>query len=817
MKRKVVFLGLLLGLPMLIIPVIRAEVPAPALDKNTVILSAHPHFGGYYKYGEWLPLRVAVTNNGADLHAELHAVIQSGSIHTIYAVPISLPTGTHKEITLYVLPPSFARRIAVNLTTAHQIIASAQVNVYAIRNITYVVGVIAPNPDPYQLIAGMDLDEGHRRIEVVPFPLADLPERAEALRTFDALIIADSDTLPLSPAQVEALRMWVGHGGHLIVAGGPSAERTLAGLPVDLKPITLRRVTLSEFDALAEFAQVEPLSQGGKFVAVLPDPSFGRGLVTQDDQTLISEKRPGKGWVHYLAFDPALSPFVTWAGMRTVWKKLLTLSSAYPLNLPPDASEGQMMAQSLAYTVTNLPSLDLPSISWLVALLGFYIALVGPINYFVLRRWRRLDWGWLSIPTLTLAFAGISFGIGYSLRGSEVILNQISLVQKMSPPSPAQIRSYVGIFSPSRRTYTVKVSDHALVSPLNSEPERFGGPFEPTNMMIVEGKPTVVRNLAINQWSMQGFQVEHTVPAEEWKITADLQYDGTLVKGTMHNGSSYRLTDLIAVVGSRYARLGDLPPGGRLDVVAELKGNDFAKPPFPYALFEELWQPGNTPPPREVVLKQSLLNGVFEGPFGPRLPAGLTVIAWLDRSPVTVTLVEDEAYCPAPCLWKALSKPRAVGHHQTTLFVLTVPLDLSGQEVTIPSGVIVPRLLESQNEANSCGPDGRVYLGPTGKATLEYLLPLELLDMTITEMTLSIALTVDPSAGLPATALYDWETGTWTEQKDLHRGDNAIQQPARFVNPSNGALRLQLSGEGFRGSDCVRYDIGVKATRGKGA
>ncbi len=817
MKPKAVLVGFLLGLHILAIPAVRAGALAPAFDRDAVALSVRPHFGGYYKYGEWLPLRATVTNTGADLRAELRVAIQSGNTRTSYAVPAPLPSGAHKEITLYVLPPSFARSLTVDLIADDQVIASAQANVYAIRNITYVVGVIAPDPDPYKVMAGMDLDEGRRPVEVVPFPLADLPERAEALRTFDALIIADSDTLSLSPAQADALRMWVGHGGRLILAGGPGAERTLAGLPADLRPAELHRATLSELIMLAEFAHVEPLSPGGEFAAAIPAPSFGRGLVVQGNQTLVSEKRLGKGWINYLAFDPARSPFAAWAGMRAVWATLLTPGSAYSPNLPPDASEAQVMAQRLAYTVTNLPSLDLPSIHWLVILLGLYIVLIGPINYLVLRRWRRLDWAWLSIPALTVAFAGMSFGIGYGLRGGEVILHQISVVQKTSPGSPAQIRSYVGIFSPSRRAYTLEVGDGALVSLLNSEPERFGGPFEPTSMTIVEGNPTMVHDLAINQWAMQGVQIEQIAPGEEWEIAANWKYDGAHVKGTLHNGSSYNLTDLVAVVGSRYARLGDAPPGIRLDIAAKLEGGDAVGPPFPYALFEKLWQPGDTAPPRDLMLKQSLLSGVFEGPNGPYPPAGLTLIAWLDRSPITVAIADDKAHCPAPCLRKAFSQPRAVGHHQTTLLVLTLPLDLSGQEVTIPPGMIAPRLLESQGEAGICGPGGRVYLGPTGKATLEYLLPPELLGMTITEMTLSIVLTVDPSAGIPTAALYDWEAGTWVEQRNLRRGDNAIERPGRFIHPDNGALRLQLSGEGFRGSDCILYELSLKAARGEGS
>ena len=44
-------------------------------------------------------------------------------------------------------------------------------------------------------------------------------------------------------------------------------------------------------------------------------------------------------------------------------------------------------------------------------MLAGYILLVGPVNYFVLR-WRdRLAWAWITIPTLTLAFSALAYGI----------------------------------------------------------------------------------------------------------------------------------------------------------------------------------------------------------------------------------------------------------------------------------------------------------------------------------------------------------------------------------------------------------------------
>lgn len=83
----------------------------------------------------------------------------------------------------------------------------------------------------------------------------------------------------------------------------------------------------------------------------------------------------------------------------------------------------------MSSALSQLPSLDLPSVRGLGILLAIYIALVGPVNYLLLRWFRRLHWAWITIPLLTLIFSAGSFGIGYAMRGTDLILNHIAVVE----------------------------------------------------------------------------------------------------------------------------------------------------------------------------------------------------------------------------------------------------------------------------------------------------------------------------------------------------------------------------------------------------
>ena len=119
---------------------------------------------------------------------------------------------------------------------------------------------------------------------------------------------------------------------------------------------------------------------------------------------------------------------------------------------------------TIVSAVTNLPSLALPPIGGLLVLLLGYILLVGPVNYLVLRRLDRREWAWITVPALIAVFTVGSFGIGGLLRGSDVIVHEVAIVRGAPGTTAATVQSYLGIFSPSRSTFQVRVGGDALLA-----------------------------------------------------------------------------------------------------------------------------------------------------------------------------------------------------------------------------------------------------------------------------------------------------------------------------------------------------------------
>ncbi len=770
-------------------------------------MEAEAAFGGYFKYGEWLPVWVWLENNGPDVEAEVQIRITGGWGATTFAAPALLPTGSRKRIPVYVLPNNFSHELEVRLVRGDDVLLSQKTAVTPRANSSYFVGLVSPERGALALILGASVSQRDRPKELIDLSLADVPERAEAWRSFDCLILNDVDTTSLTPEQIAALEAWVRQGGRLVIGGGAGAMRTVAGLPHSLLPFVPRDLAeVNTLPGLAGFAS-EEVRTPGPFVVAIGEPGTGRTLATQDDLSLVRERCVGNGYVDFVALDLATSPFDGWTGTTDFWEKLLSPGATYPDWLPADMSPRQMRSGQMTYALSNLPSLDLPSIRGLGVLLVLYVVLVGPVNYLALRWRKRLHWGWVTIPLITVAFSAGAFGLGYTMRGSDLILNKIAVIDLL-PDGTASVTSYVGLFSPARQAYEIKVDSDGLLAPLNPDynPWGPGGTSATSDMVFLQGDPGRVRGLAVNQWSMQTFMAEGGW-AGMGRIASDLWVkDGALI-GTVRNETAHALTGVTLILGNEFVRLGDLGPGKEVPVTMNLTdptGQSFG-PPISYRLFEEEFNrvgPGG--PPRDVQLKQTVVDAVFEqggwfgrGPlrYGGGSSLELLLLGWLDEAPPDVRV--------------AGRKP---AQQTTALLYAALPYRLSeeGGVISLPPGFIPGTLIELPAEGGTCGPLVTSVYIVRGQATFEFQLPPEVQDVRLEALKLLIG--TDGGWGwLPDTAVYNWNAGTWTELEDPVIGVNVLSEPGSLVS-EDGLVHVRLSSQGDGGS-CLYLELGLEGRR----
>jgi hypothetical protein len=596
-----------------------AAVAGPVAAADPPTMTARVLLQGHARLGSWIAVLVHLRNEGPSVTGELR--LQGGSQGgTRFATPVQLDSPSDKDWILYAQPPSFGQQLEVVFASGETVIARQKVAVTIHDPGQLVVGVVAADPQPLVGALSLPAVQNQQPAVVVPLHLEDLPTRIEAWSAMDRLVWQDVDASTLTSEQMTALRGWLALGGRLVIVGGTTGIGTLGGFPDDVLPY---RPTSTVDVAAASFGPLlGSIPKGSADVpAMAGDLARGRALASSGDRTVAAQASYGGGSVTILGVDPT----VGWL------RDAATTSSLWPALIPPRSEGTVSMADDtqIVGAVSNLPSLELPPLGGLLALLFGYIALIGPVNYLVLRRIDRREWAWVTIPVLIVAFAAGAYAFGSALRGSSIIVNEVGVVRGAPDATEATAQVYLGVFSPTRGTYQVAVPGGALLSsPISGD--IFGG--QGASLDIVQGDPSRVRDLNVGVQSLRTIRAESQVVAP--KIHAELKLvDGTLT-GTVRNDGTITLEKPAVVLGSNVKVLKDLAPGEQVAISLGVNGASFGQA-LSDRIFGQLFFDGTTGATenarrdqvRYQVLSQ-LTNDPQTGVFG-RLPAdGPVLLAW---------------------------------------------------------------------------------------------------------------------------------------------------------------------------------------------
>ena len=540
-------------------PFALAGSAAGALTMNARLL-----LQGHARAGSWAAVEVDLQNDGPGIQGELR--MDGGSqANARFAMAVDLPTGSRLSYVLHVQPPAFGRTVKVDLVSGDQVVDSVSV-AYLVHDATQlVVGVLAERPQALVSQIKLPANPLGAAPAVIPLTVADLPERAEGWGVLDRLVWQDVDSNQLSSLQLDALRRWLAAGGRLIIVGGSAGIGTLSKFPDDLLPY--RPTATLDLDPASLISLLGPLPTGAsELPAMTGTLTHGRALATSGDRAVAAELTYGSGRVTLLGFDPTTRWLAESKGINALWRAAL----------PARSSDGAQVFDDsqLIQAVYQLPLLALPPTSGLLILIAAYIVIIGPINYLVLKRLDRRELAWITMPALVLTFTAASFGYGFLLRGTDVVVNEVAIVRGAPDATEATAEVYFGIFSPTRATYQVEVPQGALLaSPISGDPFGQGT----STLDIVQGTgpelPSRVRNLSVGTSSLRVVRAQLPVAGPRMRVTLTLEDD--ILSGTFENASDEKLENVAIVLGSAVGVLGDVEAHATMPVRVPIRDNPF--------------------------------------------------------------------------------------------------------------------------------------------------------------------------------------------------------------------------------------------------
>ncbi len=784
---------------------------APAEQANPVTLTARAGFDGYYKEARWVPLRLTVANDGPDTRGTLVVKAPRTSSGEITITrEIELPTQSRREIWLYVPLEAYTRNVRIQLLNGRTVLAQRDVGLNQAGANDLVYGVVANAASVYNLLANINPANGSAY--VAELELGDLPPATAAWQSLDVVVLSDVDTGALTPEQRTALAGWVAAGGRLIVAGGPGWQKTAAGLAGLLPVAPTGTSSVASLSALAEFTS-SPAPLGATVVAAGQLSPDAVTLVSAADIPLIVSRREGYGQITYLAADPSFAPLRDWGGLPALFRNVLTSASPRPM-----WAGGVRNWYQGREAVNALPGLGFPSWLLVCGFLGAYLLAIGPINYFFLRRARRRELGWLTIPAIVLAFSAGAYLTGYQFRGTTPVLHRLAVVLVWPDSDQARVEQVVGLFSPRRADFDLEFAEGFLVRPL---PDPGLGGAAGGNYRVEQGDRSVVQRVRLDVGQLSPFMAQGTLPAPQFEsaLVLEVTRSTATLRGDVTNRSGLRLEDAVVLGPGSAARLGRLGPGETASVVlplqnaqavpaadpiAPLSGGGPSGPMYggPYygpgatdTTIDDILGGGNYWGDRQRYRRYALLASMIENYGTSTRGNNVYLVGWVQQAPVDVTLggAEFEA-------------------NDETLYVVELRPELSASAgvISIPPGLMTWTALDPANPSGA--PYGlNLYQG--SEVGLRFF-PTQLLTFSrVQDLVLHLESYGASGSTQANVDLWNFTSEAWDRQAlAVGWGDNSVPEPARYVGPG-GEIRVRLTAAGQPNVSIERLDFTLTVER----
>ncbi len=824
------FVGLLICLVMITGFVQAQSSPA------SVKLSIEAGFDGTFREFNWLPLYIRATNDGEGVDGRLvvRPETSTSSVRDTYSLPISLPTGSIKSVFLYITAESFASEIRVEfIANDGSVLTAEPTRLRSVQPRDQIHVVVTDSANGAIDLSSVH-DGGYTAFQT-NWRIENIPDRAVALNAVDTMVFSDVDSGTLTTRQQEAITDWVAQGGHLIVTGGVGWQSTAAGF-TNLLPIQPdNSTTVDNLTPMADWLRFGGDPLNAQTVVATGSLQTGSRIITtaSDDMPLIARRMFGAGTVDYITAAPSALPLRDWGGMGEMW---LTLATS--VNPIPSWSYGVADWNQIASAINILPGVNLlPDILPLCGFLALYIALIGPLNYMVLNKINRREYAWVTIPIFIVLFSALAWVYGFNLRGSEVTLSRLSIVQSWSDSERATVQQVIGLLSPRRTQYSLNTTSDSFLRTLPSSGIQASllGNSILSSTTIEQTDVFRAVDFPVDASFIAGFDSETSItkPAVTGQVTLISNGNGMqTMRGSVRNDSDQTLTNAIILVrGQSFVIEQPIAPGDLVPFELTLPGEGLPSPsPIAYTsggytsynsriynyytntsqsvedilggqisvltnnyTFRNL----NGTPEQEEFLRRSLfLSGLIDEPYKRLTGRGnhAYLAAWTNQAPLETSVIGGNV--------KTLDST-----------LLLIQLDV---QATHPSGETLISadqftwFAPSRNSLADIGPLD-IALNPGDETVLRFTPLPDAILSAVNELRVYVDRNLNTSRNV-GLELWNWETESWVEQTTNSSNQIILSDPAAFIGPEN-AVQIRIASDAFGGyprlSDLSIEQLGV--------
>jgi hypothetical protein len=550
--------------------------------------------GGIVPEASWFPIVCEIKNDGPPFEGTIEVSAGFYDQNLVRQFRVELPTGTLKRISIPVFSSHSQAGWNVRLFDERGRVREERNGASTVK--FAVSGSVLMGALPRTLTGAPSFRQILSRDQslqplVARYPSAAiLPDNPLLWEGMDTFYLNSERAPELGVPQVNALLAWLNDGGHLIVAveavGDVNATPWLRSLvPCDLTGVRavaqhpqLQQWVTSAFpassgSAAARARNVNRTVDLAPFSSLATDSDFehedlqvatgvvhgGQVLVSAGDAPFILTATQGRGRVTVLLFSPERKPFSTWKNNPSFWAKLA--------GVPPELYNSEAMFTRSYSSVDGVFGAMIDSkqirklpVEWLLLLLILYLAVIGPLDQYWLKRLKRPMLTWLTFPCYVVLFSLLIYFIGYKLRAGETEWNELHFVDVLTRGQGAELRgrTYASIYSPVNSNYRVESTQH--FSTFRGEFMDFGGGQDSERGEVLQNGDNFAAKIFVPVWTSQLY-------ACDWWQSADLPVGFAVANDvggwavTVNNRRDHALTQARVAVAGRIYDLSEIPAG----------------------------------------------------------------------------------------------------------------------------------------------------------------------------------------------------------------------------------------------------------------
>jgi hypothetical protein len=523
-------------------------------------------FDGVVMNQSWAPVLVELFNDGPPVEGVIKVRASPKSRGIEYAKPVTLPTNSRKRLWLYPHVGNYDSSYEVRLISASGRVMSETVTPF--QTVANAILVASATWSDLKLFPSSAKADDTTTLYSARMRQVALPDDAAGYEGLNALVLTDVTESEWTVGQRRALRDWVALGGRLIVSVHNADNFTKSRFWEELLPM---RITGSEVvPNLNSLGLPSNSSTNTATPVAVGEVTRGTARFTAGEKPLVIESEFGRGRVTLLTFSIEREPFRSARGKEEFWRGLAVLPALAAADTPAKNKQHQQQMQMFgAQTLDDVFRALLEqrlerqiSVWWLLLLIGAYLVVIGPFDYWLVRhKLRKPVLTWVTFPCYVVGFSALIYGIGWSLKSGDSELIELSFVDIVPDANLARGTTIAGFYSTSNRRFPfagTSPQSHFRLASSGMEDPSSPGVFS-GDTQVIEADTGFQANVPVPIWSSKMFVTEWIEPDSLLSATVK----GRVVQ--LQNRTASNLEHVTLFTGTKVYELRELAGNGTVE------------------------------------------------------------------------------------------------------------------------------------------------------------------------------------------------------------------------------------------------------------